>query len=221
MNIIILSDRNIGAERAAMPSLLATAAVHHHLVREGTRLQIGLVVETGEAREIHHLACLIGYGASAVNPYLMFESLYALHRDGRLPEGMTPDEAEQRVIKAIGKGLLKILSKMGISTIRSYTGAQIFEAVGLEKAARRPPLHRHAVAGRRRRAERARATRRSTATRAPTRPPSSELLPAGRHLRLAPRRRVPRLEPGDDRDAPAGRPRRATAPRPTSASPPT
>ena len=133
VNIIILSDRNLGADRAAMPSLLAVSAVHHHLVREGTRLQIGLVVETGQAKEIHHVACLIGYGAAAVSPYVMFESLYALHRDGRLPEGMDPDEAVQRVIKAVGKGLMKILSKMGISTIRSYTGAQIFEAVGLEK----------------------------------------------------------------------------------------
>jgi glutamate synthase (NADPH) large chain len=117
-----------------MPSLLAVGAVHHHLVREGTRLQIGLLVETGEAREVHHLATLLGYGASAVNPYLMFESLYAMHRDGRLPEEMEPEEAEQRVIKAIGKGLLKVLSKMGISTLRSYTGAQIFEAVGVRKA---------------------------------------------------------------------------------------
>ncbi|MBN1528471.1 MAG: glutamate synthase large subunit [Thermoleophilaceae bacterium] len=133
VNIIILSDRNMGPDRAPMPSLLATAAVHHHLVREGTRLQIGLVTETGEAREIHHLACLIGYGNSAVNPYILFESIYSLHRAGRLPEGMSPAEAEARVIKAIGKGLLKVLSKMGISTIRSYTGAQIFEAVGLER----------------------------------------------------------------------------------------
>src|ERR671921_2857830 len=99
VNIIVLSDRNVGPERAAMPSLLAVGAVHHHLVREGTRLQIGLVVETGEAKEIHHVACLIGYGASAVNPYVMFESLYALHREGRLPEGMAPDEAVSRTIK--------------------------------------------------------------------------------------------------------------------------
>ena len=133
VNIIVLSDRNLGPERAAMPSLLAVGAVHHHLVREATRLQIGLVVETGEAREIHHLATLIGSGAAAVNPYVMFESLYALHRGGRLPEGMSPEDAEERVIKAIGKGLLKILSKMGISTIRSYTGAQIFEAVGIKR----------------------------------------------------------------------------------------
>jgi len=133
VNIIILSDRNLGPERAAMPSLLAVAAVHQHLVREGTRLQIGLLVETGEAREIHHIATLIGYGAAAVNPYVMLESLYALQRDGRLPDGVSPEEAVDRVIKAIGKGLLKILSKMGISTIRSYTGAQIFEAVGVRK----------------------------------------------------------------------------------------
>ncbi len=132
VNIIILSDRNLGSERAPMPALLAVAGVHHHLVRKGTRLQIGLVAETGQAKEIHHLACLIGYGAAAVNPYLMFESLYALHRDGRLSDGMSPEEAEGRAIKGIGKGLLKILSKMGISTIRSYTGAQIFEAVGLK-----------------------------------------------------------------------------------------
>ncbi len=156
VNIIILSDRNIGPDRAPMPSLLATAAVHHHLVREGTRLKIGLVAETGEAREIHHLACLIGYGNSAVNPYVMFESVYSLHRAGRLPDGMSPEDAEQRVVKAIGKGLLKILSKMGISTIRSYTGAQIFEAVGIEREARGPPLHRNLLADRRRGAECAR-----------------------------------------------------------------
>ena len=95
VNIIVLSDRNLGAERVPMPALLATAAVHHHLVREGTRLQIGLVVETGQAKEIHHVACLIGYGASAVNPYVMFESLYALHREGRLPEGMTPGRGRE------------------------------------------------------------------------------------------------------------------------------
>jgi glutamate synthase domain-containing protein 2/glutamate synthase domain-containing protein 1/glutamate synthase domain-containing protein 3 len=133
MTILILSDRNLGKERAAIPSLLATAAVHHHLVREATRLSCGLVIETGEAREVHHIACLIGYGAAAVNPYLMFESLSTLHREGRLSEDIGPAEAEAGVVKAIGKGLLKVLSKMGISTMRSYTGAQIFEAIGLEK----------------------------------------------------------------------------------------
>ena len=132
MTILILSDRNLGAERAPVPSLLATAAVHHHLVRQGTRLRCGLVVETGEAREVHHIACLIGYGAAAVNPYIMFESISMLQREGLLPEDMSQAEAGDALIKAIGKGLLKILSKMGISTIRSYTGAQVFEAVGLE-----------------------------------------------------------------------------------------
>jgi glutamate synthase domain-containing protein 2/glutamate synthase domain-containing protein 1/glutamate synthase domain-containing protein 3 len=133
MNILILSDRNLGRDRSPLPSLLATAAVHHHLVRETTRLRCGLVVETGEAREVHHIACLIGYGAAAVNPYLMFESLGMLQREGRLAEGDGLDEAEAKVVKAIGKGLLKVLSKMGISTMRSYTGAQIFEAIGLRE----------------------------------------------------------------------------------------
>ncbi len=133
VTILILSDRNLGKDRAAIPSLLATAAVHHHLVREATRLRCGLVVETGEAREVHHLACLIGYGASAVNPYLVFESLGMLHHERRLKEGLSLEESEAHVVKAIGKGLLKVLSKMGISTMRSYTGAQIFEAIGLER----------------------------------------------------------------------------------------
>src|SRR6202035_2112109 len=131
-NILILSDRNVGPERVAMPSLLAVAAVHHHLVRRGTRLRTGLVIESGEPRDIHHMATLIGYGASAINPYLMFESLDELTDRSLLPEDLDRDEAEQRIVKAIGKGLLKTISKMGISTIQSYCGAQIFEAVGLE-----------------------------------------------------------------------------------------
>jgi glutamate synthase domain-containing protein 2/glutamate synthase domain-containing protein 1/glutamate synthase domain-containing protein 3 len=133
-NIIILSDRNVSPKRAPIPSLLAVAAVHHHLVREGTRLRAGLVLESGEPREVHHFATLIGYGASAINPYLMFETLGELLDEGRLPEATTLEEAEQRVVKAIGKGLLKTISKMGISTIQSYCGAQIFEAVGLDRS---------------------------------------------------------------------------------------
>jgi glutamate synthase (NADPH) large chain len=133
VTILVLSDRNLGKERAPIPSLLATAAVHHHLVRDATRLRCGLVVETGEAREVHHIACLIGYGAAAVNPYLIFESLGQLHHAERLTPGMSLADAEQHVVKAIGKGLLKVISKMGISTMRSYTGAQIFEAIGLDK----------------------------------------------------------------------------------------
>src|SRR5436853_6611462 len=130
-NILILSDRNLGPERVAIPSLLAVAAVHHHLVRRGTRLRTGLVIESGEPRDIHHMATLIGYGAAAINPYVMFESIDGLADRSLLPEDLDREEAEKRIVKAIGKGLLKTISKMGISTIQSYCGAQIFEAVGL------------------------------------------------------------------------------------------
>ena len=133
-NIIILSDRNLGSERAPIPSLLAVAAVHQHLVRAGTRLRCGLVVESGEPREIHHMATLIGYGASAINPYIMFESLDELTERNMLPLDLDREEAERLIVRAIGKGLLKTISKMGISTIQSYCGAQIFEAVGLDPA---------------------------------------------------------------------------------------
>jgi glutamate synthase domain-containing protein 2/glutamate synthase domain-containing protein 1/glutamate synthase domain-containing protein 3 len=150
VNIIILSDRSVGPRRAPIPSLLAVSAVHHHLVREGTRLRAGIVLESGEPREVHHFATLIGYGASAVNPYLMLETLDELAFKGLIaravngaapaqpaPEGrvaaatLSSAEAAQNVVKAIDKGLLKTISKMGISTIQSYRGAQIFEAVGL------------------------------------------------------------------------------------------
>jgi glutamate synthase (NADPH/NADH) large chain/glutamate synthase (ferredoxin) len=138
INIIILSDRAVGPERAPIPSLLAVAAVHHHLVREGTRLRTGLVIESGEPREVHHIATLIGYGASVVNPYVMFETIDELVEEGWVldAEG-TPigrEEAELAVRQAIGKGLLKTISKMGISTVQSYCGAQIFEAVGLNRS---------------------------------------------------------------------------------------
>jgi len=131
-NILILSDRNLGPERVAIPSLLAVAATHHHLVRHGTRLRTGLVLESGEPRDIHHMATLIGYGVAAINPYLMFESLDELALHSLLPVDLDIEEAEKRIVTAIGKGLLKTISKMGISTIQSYCGAQIFEAVGLE-----------------------------------------------------------------------------------------
>jgi glutamate synthase domain-containing protein 2/glutamate synthase domain-containing protein 1/glutamate synthase domain-containing protein 3 len=130
-NILILSDRNLGPERVAIPSLLAVAAVHHHLVRRGTRLCTGLVIESGEPRTVHHMATLIGYGAAAINPYVMFESLDELADRSLLPVDLDREEAEKRIVRAIGKGLLKTISKMGISTIQSYCGAQIFEAVGL------------------------------------------------------------------------------------------
>jgi glutamate synthase domain-containing protein 2/glutamate synthase domain-containing protein 1/glutamate synthase domain-containing protein 3 len=128
-NILILSDRNVGPTRVAIPSLLAVGAIHHHLVRAGTRLQAGLVVESGEPRSVQSMAVLIGYGAAAVNPYLMLATIDQLVDEGRLD--LTREEADERALKAIGKGLLKTISKMGISTLSSYCGAQVFEAVGL------------------------------------------------------------------------------------------
>jgi glutamate synthase domain-containing protein 2/glutamate synthase domain-containing protein 1/glutamate synthase domain-containing protein 3 len=132
-NILILSDRALGPGRAAVPSLLAVSAVHHHLVREGTRLRAGLVLESGDPREVHHFATLIGYGASAINPYVMLDTIDELAIQGRIAGVGDPGDAERRAVSALGKGLLKTISKMGISTIQSYCGAQIFEAVGLEK----------------------------------------------------------------------------------------
>ena len=130
--IIVLSDRDGDAENAPIPSLLLTSAVHHHLIREKTRTQVGLVVETGEVREVHHVALLIGYGAAAVNPYLAMESAEDLVLQGVIT-GIAPEKAVRNLIKALGKGVLKVMSKMGISTIASYTGAQVFEAIGLSQ----------------------------------------------------------------------------------------
>lgn len=131
-NILILSDRAQGLDRIPMPALLATAAVHHHLVRQGLRMQTGLVVETGEAREVHHFCALAGYGAEAVNPYVAFETLEEIRVRRKM--SLTTQEVEQNYIKAVGKGILKVMSKMGISTYQSYCGAQIFDAVGLSSA---------------------------------------------------------------------------------------
>jgi glutamate synthase (NADPH/NADH) large chain len=130
-SLVILSDRGVGPQAAAIPSLLAIAGVHHHLVRQGKRHLSGLVIETGEAREVHHFATLIGYGASGVNPYLVFESLPLLQELGYISAELTIQQAIENYITAVKKGLLKVMSKMGISTIRSYRGAQIFEAIGL------------------------------------------------------------------------------------------
>jgi len=143
VNIIVLSDRLVGPRRVPIPSLLAVAAVHHHLVREGTRLRAGIIVESGEPREVHHFATLIGYGAVAINPYLMLETLDDMVLNQRAVKRVGADgaevevgavEAAENVVKALGKALLKTISKMGISTIHSYCGAQIFEAVGLDSA---------------------------------------------------------------------------------------
>ncbi|NVD45170.1 glutamate synthase large subunit [Qipengyuania atrilutea] len=128
-NILVLSDRLQGPDRIPMPAVLATSAVHHHLVRQGLRMQTGLVVETGEAREVHHFCVLAGYGAEAINPYLAFQTLEDI-RARKFPE-LSSDEVQANYVKAIGKGILKVMSKMGISTYQSYCGAQIFDAVGL------------------------------------------------------------------------------------------
>jgi glutamate synthase (NADPH/NADH) large chain len=133
INVIILSDRKMGVERAPIPSLLATGAVHHHLIRKGLRVNCGIVVEAGDVRETHHYAALIGYGASAINPYLTFETLYDLKMQNAFTKNMDKIEIFDSYIQAINYGLLKIFSKMGISTIQSYQGAQIFEAVGINQ----------------------------------------------------------------------------------------
>jgi glutamate synthase (NADPH) large chain len=131
-NIIVLSDRHASEELAPIPSLLLVSAVHHHLVREKARTRVGLVVETGDAREVHHMALLTSYGAAAVNPYLAIDSIVSMVRRGELP-GVSERTAAHNYIKAAGKGILKVMSKMGISTIASYTGAQVFEAIGLDQ----------------------------------------------------------------------------------------
>src|SRR6185369_11003362 len=131
-NIVILSDRGLTREQAPIPRLLATAAVHHHLVRRGERTRCGLVIESGDAREVHHMCLLIGYGAGAVNPWVAFETIDDLIAHGVLT-GLDHAKAVRNYIKALNKGILKVMAKMGISTLQSYCGAQIFEAVGLDR----------------------------------------------------------------------------------------
>src|SRR5579884_4010398 len=130
--ILILSDRGVNRENAAIPALLAVSAVHHHLIKNGKRTQVGLVLESGEPREVHHFALLIGYGAAAINPYLAFETLDDLVRDGHL-NGADHKTAIKKYIKAANKGVVKVMSKMGVSCVQSYCGAQIFEAIGLNQ----------------------------------------------------------------------------------------
>ena len=130
--IIVLSDRESNESLAPIPSLLSVSAVHHHLVRERTRTQVGLVVEAGDAREVHHMACLVGFGAAAINPYMAFESIEDMVDRGFIT-GITSDQAKANYVKAAGKGVLKVMSKMGISTLASYTGAQLFQAIGISE----------------------------------------------------------------------------------------
>src|SRR5207249_4274411 len=131
-DFIILSDRALDRNNAPIPALLALAGVHHHLIRQGTRTKVGLVLESGEPREVHHFALLIGYGAGAINPYLAFETLEDMILQGQL-SNLPLDKAIKNYIKSIDKGVLKVMSKMGISTAQSYCGAQIFEAIGLNE----------------------------------------------------------------------------------------
>ncbi len=131
-NVVVLSDRSVDKDHAPIPSLMAVAGVHHHLIRQGTRMQVGLVLESGEPREVHHFSLLIGYGCGAINPYMAFESLEEMIRQGLLKD-IDHATACKNYLKAAAKGVVKVISKMGISTIQSYWGAQIFEAVGLKK----------------------------------------------------------------------------------------
>ncbi len=131
--VLILQDRAIDSEHAPIPSLLATAAVHHHLIRKGLRGQVGIIVEAGDIWEVHHFACLIGFGATAINPYLALSSIKDMKENGKLPQELSDDELKKNYIKAVNDGLLKVFSKMGISTLQSYQGAQIFEILGLNK----------------------------------------------------------------------------------------
>jgi glutamate synthase (NADPH/NADH) large chain len=132
--VVILSDRAIDSDHAPIPTLLATAAVHHHLIRKGCRGKVGIVVEAGDVWEVHHFACLIGFGATAINPYLAMSTIRDLALSGKLDTQLEPDELKKNYIKAVCDGLLKVFSKMGISTLQSYQGAQIFEIIGINKA---------------------------------------------------------------------------------------
>src|SRR5262249_5719532 len=132
-SIVILSDRDVGPDHLPIPSLLALGAVHHHLIRTGRRMRTGLVVESGEPHEVAHVALLVGFGAGAVNPYLALDTVASLARENRLTPRITEIEACDHYIKALKKGVLKTMSKMGISAAASYQGAQIFEAIGIDQ----------------------------------------------------------------------------------------
>ncbi|MGE5518614.1 MAG: glutamate synthase large subunit, partial [Candidatus Dadabacteria bacterium] len=132
--VLILSDRALDSEHAPIPTLLATAAVHHHLIRKGYRGKVGLVVESGDVWEVHHFACLIGFGATAINPYLAFSTIRELKLSGKIQSNVDVEQLKKNYIKAVNEGLLKVFSKMGISTLQSYQGAQIFEIIGINKS---------------------------------------------------------------------------------------
>ncbi len=190
-----------------IPALLATAGVHHHLIREGLRTSVGLVVETGDAREVHHFCALAGYGAEAINPYLAFETLSAMKRG--FPEEVDAEEIVHRYIKAIDKGILKVMAKMGISTYQSYCGAQIFDAVGLSTAFVEALFHRHRDhhRGRRPRRDRRGDARAGIATPSAIRRCSRTSLSVGGDYAFRFRGEVPCLAARHGGGAPACRPR--------------
>ncbi len=131
--VLILQDRAIDSEHAAIPSLLATSAVHHHLTKKGLRGNVGIIVEAGDVWEVHHFACLVGFGATAINPYLSLASIKDLRESGKISQDISDEQLKKNYIKAVNDGLLKVFSKMGISTLQSYQGAQIFEILGINK----------------------------------------------------------------------------------------
>ncbi len=132
--VLILSDRAIDSDHAPIPSLLAVSAVHHHLIQKGFRGQVGLVIEAGDVWEVHHFACLIGFGATAINPYLALSTIRDMKLQGQLDCELDPNHLKKNYVKAVNDGLLKVFSKMGISTLQSYQGAQIFEIIGINKS---------------------------------------------------------------------------------------
>ena len=197
---------------APIPALLAVAGVHHHLIREGTRTQVGLVLEAGEPREVHHFALLIGYGCGAINPYLAFETLDDMIQRGPADRTSITRPPARTTSRRSSKGVVKVMSKMGISTIQSYCGAQIFEAVGLKPGRHRQVLHLDALARRRRRARRHRpgSARCGTSAAFPDRAGQRPRARRRRPVPVARGRRVPPVQPGDHPQAADGRAAPAT-----------
>ena len=207
----MLSDRHSTAERAPIPSLLLTSAVHQHLVRQKSRTKVALVVESGDAREVHHVALLLGYGAGAVNPYLVLESAEDLARHGLLGD-VTPAKAIKNTVYALGKGVLKVMSKMGISTVGSYRAAQVFAVFGIDQDGARRVLHRQHHPHRRQRAgdhRRRRGDPARAGLRAQPAHPGAPRPGDRRPVPVAPRGRDPPVQPGDRLPAAALHPEQA------------
>ena len=198
INVLILSDRGVNRELAPIPALLAVSGLHHFLIREGLRTRVSLVLETGEAREVHHFSLIIGYGCSAINPYLAFETIDGMIRDGLLP-GIDHKTACKNFVKAATKGVVKVMSKMGISAIESYHGAQVFEAVGLRQDVIDEYFTWTAIAGRRHRHRRGRQGNPDAPSRGvPAAPGGRSRAARRRPVSMARRRRIPPVQSGVD-----------------------